>query len=293
MSPFIAALLIGCMVSLATGLLVWRKKRSFPPSQLFSGMKLEKPIRMIRILTVWNQLSNAERQFYLALSLIGGVLAYLFFTRMLQSWLIPIPALATGVYLTNRIANIRDVKRKERFEEGNVRALRVMAGSLRTNPSAYLAFQQVLRSPYVPESVKREYEKAVQLMRAQVSLETSLKALSDRTDSPDLKYLSTILLIQQERGGDGVKALEAAISAILRRRQLQRRQKAVLSQIQAQVNIMSLMPFLFVGFLYTNNHRHFDPLIQTVRGKFLLFGAILMIFAGGEFIRRKIRNHPS
>jgi tight adherence protein B len=58
-----------------------------------------------------------------------------------------------------------------------------------------------------------------------------------------------------------------------------------MSQILAQVNLLSVMPFVFVISLLVNNPHHFDPLTADFEGRVLMLGAFLAILAGGEIIR--------
>lgn len=222
---------------------------------------------------------------YAAITCGAGGLAILLCHAILDSWMLSLPFFAMGILASERIIMLVKTKRKEQFEEGNVRALRVMAASLRTNPSYLHAFQTVADSMFVPLIVRNEYQRLVKLLRGQVPLEMALREMQERTSSSDISYLTTILLVQRELGGDMAKTLDAAATAILRRRQMQRRQRAALTQILSQVNLLTIMPFIFVMALYANNPRHFEPLTQTLQGRVLLLGAFLAILIGGEIIR--------
>lgn len=222
---------------------------------------------------------------YLLLSLASGLITFWLSNLILQSWWMAAPAFFAGVLFAERFINMRSTRRKERFEAGNVRAMRIMASSLRTSPSYLHAFEQVANSPFIESEVADEYRRVVELVRAQVPLDVVMKDFYLRTDSPDVSDLATIVQVQKELGGDMAKTLDLAASSILRRRQVQRRQKAAMSQILAQVNLLSAMPFLFVFTLFINNPHHFEPLTKTTSGRFALIGCLLSILLGGEVIR--------
>jgi len=243
--------------------------------------------------TIWHRLADRLRRSqsgwsigrYITVAFFLGLLCYLLSSQLLQSWWMALPMLLAGILFTERLVMLWGAKRKDRFEAGNVKAIRLMASSLRTSPSSLHAFEQVAKSPYMDELVAEEYGRIVEHLRAQVPLEHVMQAFYERTGSVDAKYLATIIHIQREMGGDMAKTLDLAAATILRRRQSLRRQRAALAQIVAQVNLLSLMPFVFITALYLNNPHHFDPLTASVGGRFLILACLSCILIGGEAIR--------
>jgi len=222
---------------------------------------------------------------YAVIAAFCGASTYAVCSMVLHSWWMSLPTLVAGMLFAERIVHILGLKNRERFEEENVRALRIMASSLRTSPSYLHAFDQVAKNPFVAHRVRTEYERVVDLLRGQIPLETAMRQLYHRTGSEDVFYLATIVQIQRELGGDMAKSLDLAASFILRRKQMQRKQRSTMSQILSQVNLLSVMPFVFVISLYINNPKHFDPLVATPGGRFALLGAFVSILLGGELIR--------
>ena len=243
--------------------------------------------------TVWNRLEERLAKSrsgwginqYVTLSFFLGVLSFGISSQLLQSWWLALPALLAGVLFTERLVSVWGAKRKDKFEAGNIKAIRLMASSLRASPSYLHAFEQVAASPFLDGIVTAEYRRIVELLRAQVPLEHVMNDFYERTGSADVKYLATIVQIQREMGGDMAKTLDLAASSILRRRQSLRRQKAAMAQIVAQVNLLSVMPFIFILALYANNPNHFDSLTATVGGRLLILACLASILLGGEAIR--------
>lgn len=222
---------------------------------------------------------------YVLISVTSGLLAFLLCAFVLKSWWLAAPALLAGVLLTERVVHLLTIRRKERFEAGNVKAIRIMASALRTSPSYLHAFVEAAESPFVDKEVSREYQRVVKLLRGQVPLELVLSEFQQRSGSDDIAYLAAIIQVQRELGGDMGKTMELAALSILRRKQMQRRQRAVMSQLLAQVNLLSVMPYVFVISLFINNPHHFDPLTATLSGRLTILGALGMILIGGEVIR--------
>lgn len=224
-------------------------------------------------------------QRYLAVSILLGFVCFFMSSQLLQSWWLGMPTILAGILFTERLVSVWGAKRRDRFEAGNVKAIRLMANSLRTSPSYLHAFEQAASSPYMDDLVKAEYTRIVERLRAQVPLEHVMQSFYERTGSQDVKYLATIVHIQREMGGDMAKTLDQAASTILRRRQSLRRHRAQMAQIIAQVNLLSVMPFVFVTALYVNNPHHFDPLTAATGGRLMLLACLMCILIGGEAIR--------
>lgn len=227
---------------------------------------------------------------YIGLSFILGLVSFGITLQLLQSWLLALPAFLAGILFVERTVSVLGTRRKDRFEADNVKALRLMASSLRTSPSYLHAFEQVAASPYLDEAVTAEYARVVELLRAQVPLERVMHMFYERTGSADVRYLATIVHIQREMGGDMAKTLDQAASTILRRKQSLRRQRVAMAQITAQVNLLSLMPFVFIVALYANNPHHFEPLIATLSGRLAVLASLGSILIGGEVIRHLARK---
>ncbi len=222
---------------------------------------------------------------YLLISVTTGFIAYLLCAFILKSWWLASPASLAGVLLTERVIYVLTVRRKERFETGNVKAIRIMASALRTSPSYLHAFEEAAASPFVDKEIAQEYQRVVKLLRGQIPIERVMAEFHQRSGSDDISYLATIIQVQRELGGDMGKTMELAALSILRRKQMQRRQRAVMSQLLAQVNLLSLMPYVFVVALFVNNPRHFDPLTSSLSGRLMILGALMSILIGGEVIR--------
>jgi tight adherence protein B len=222
---------------------------------------------------------------YMAMSIGLGIGSVWLSSLILQSWVLALPAFFAGILFAERLVSMMGARRKEQFEAGNVKAIRLIASSLRSSPSYLHAFEQVADNPYIPKRVAVEYRRVVEMLRGKVPLERVMAEFYERTGSADVAYLATIVRIQREMGGDMAKTLDMAASAILRKRQSLRRQRAAMSQILAQVNVLSVMPFVFVAALLINNPHHFDSLTASTAGRFTIFGCLACILVGGEVIR--------
>ncbi|AYB40389.1 type II secretion system F family protein [Brevibacillus laterosporus] len=222
---------------------------------------------------------------YVLLCFITGLFFYVLTLYVLDSWWLALPFWFIGVLVVHRWLAIWRNKKRERFEEENQKALRIIASSIRANPSYIHAFEQVATSRFIDKSIAQEYGKIVEKLRGTLLLEDAMNWLYVKTGSSDIQYVATIIQVQRELGGDMAQTLDIAVSSLIRRKQAKRRQVSALSQILSQVNLLSAMPFFFVGILYVNNPNHFAPLTESLSGRFAMLGSFLLIIAGGEVIR--------
>ncbi|WP_255298604.1 type II secretion system F family protein [Brevibacillus dissolubilis] len=274
----------GAFLFLPTKKATWLQDEPLHDTIMQMQKRRKTPIERLALRLQQAQVSLSVTR-YFAFALTSGLVTYFFTGLILQSWWLSLPALLAGILFTERFVSILRVRYRERFEEGNVRALRIMASSLRTSPSYLHAFEQVAQSPFVDSRVATEYGRLVEFLRGQIPLETAMQHMFQRTGSADIAYLATIVQVQRQLGGDMAKTLDLASATIIRRKQAQRRQRATMSQVLAQVNMLSVMPFVFVAILYFNNPHHFEPLTQAVWGRFAMLGSFLSIILGGEAIR--------
>ncbi|MGV2720151.1 UNVERIFIED_CONTAM: hypothetical protein PO554_27190, partial [Klebsiella pneumoniae] len=87
--------------------------------------------------TVWNRLEERLAKSrsgwginqYVTLSFFLGVLSFGISSQLLQSWWLALPALLAGVLFTERLVSVWGAKRKDKFEAGNIKAIRLMASS--------------------------------------------------------------------------------------------------------------------------------------------------------------------
>ncbi|PCN43059.1 hypothetical protein B9C88_17725 [Brevibacillus laterosporus] len=224
-------------------------------------------------------------QRYLFFCFVTGLFFYALTLYVLDSWWLALPFWFIGILVVHRWLAAWRNKKRERFEEENQKALRIISSSIRTNPSYIHAFEQVATSKFIDKSIAQEYGTVVEKLRGQLLLEDAMKWLYVKTGSPDIQYLATIIQVQRELGGDMAQTLDIAVSSLIRRKQVRRRQVSALSQILSQVNLLSAMPFFFVGILYVNNPNHFAPLTESLSGRYAMLGSFLLIIAGGEIIR--------
>jgi len=178
-------------------------------------------------------------------------------------------------------------RRKRRLKTFGVQlpeALDMLARALRAGQSLGAGFNMVAGEMSAP--LGKEFGRVFEEQNLGVSIEESLKSLSQRVPNLDLKFFATAVILQRQTGGDLAEILDK-ISRLIRER------FQVWGQIQSLtgegrlsgVVLLALPVVLFVAMLRLN-HDYVMVLFNDPMGKKLLIGAIVLQVLGALVIRK-------
>lgn len=110
-----------------------------------------------------------------------------------------------------------------------------------------------------------------------------------RINLPDFSFFTVCLLLQRETGGPLSEALDNLSSIIRARRDLRLKTRALTAEGRLSSLIMSVMPFIMFGIIYSMNPENMKLMFTDSIGKMLLWiaGGMLAI---GLILIRKIAN---
>ena len=93
----------------------------------------------------------------------------------------------------------------------------------------------------------------------------------------ELNLVVSSILVARETGGDLTKVFSRLVTTIRDNRKLKDNIKTLTLQGRLQAVIMSFLPFLFVAWVLTVDKNHFDIMLQSDIGRFLLILAVILI----------------
>ena len=105
-------------------------------------------------------------------------------------------------------------------------------------------------------------------------------------DSIDFEWAVMAIDIQREVGGNLAEVLTTAARTLLERNRLRRDVKAMTAEGRISAIVLSSLPFLMLGFLFTANREYLDPLFDSTLGKAMLVGAGVLMLAGVAWLRK-------
>lgn len=134
-----------------------------------------------------------------------------------------------------------------------------------------------------------EFHEVVEQQRVGVSLSEALERMAIRMPLPEVKFLTIVIAIQQQAGGNLSEAL-GNLSAVLRGRvQLRMKVKALSAEAKAGAFVLGSLPPTVMLLVYGSSPDYMVPLFTTTTGNFLLgFSAVWMLM--GILVMRKMIN---
>ncbi len=140
-----------------------------------------------------------------------------------------------------------------------------------------------------PEPIKSEFAELLEGSRVGVTLPEGFDRMMDRMPLPEVNFLSIVIAIQQQAGGNLAEAL-GNLSGVLRSRfMLRAKVKALSGEATASAGILAGLPFIVMGGVYLSSPDYISLLFTDKAGHIMLMvGAVLMTV--GILVMRKMIN---
>jgi len=179
---------------------------------------------------------------------------------------------------------LRRRKRFRMFAQQLPDALELISRALRAGHSLASGFNLVRDE--MSDPIGREFGRVFEENNLGVTIDDSLRSLTDRIPNLDLKFFATAVVLQRQTGGDLSEMLDK-ISHLIRER------FKIWGQIQALtgegrlsgVVLLGLPPLLFLA-VYRLNHDYIMMLFTDEMGKKMLAGAAVLQVLGALVIRK-------
>jgi len=212
--------------------------------------------------------------FYTAIPLGLGLIAFAFFHNPIFIFI----GVALGSSLPTLVIKNLQVQRKMRFQAQLVDGLMVLSSSLKGGLSFLQALEVLVEE--MPAPFSQEFGLIIRENKMGVTLEESLKRLSERIDLEEVKLLTNSILVARETGGDLTKVLSRLSTTIRDNSKLKDTIRTLTLQGRMQGIIMSVLPFVFIFSVVSFNRQHFDIMFQSETGRMLLFIAAILQAVG-------------
>ena len=233
-------------------------------------------------------LDASPRDFYIA-SMISGILtgaAVHFGTS--STPLMTFVAAFIGTFGLPRWFLSKLVKRYQyKFISELANAIDVVVRGVKSGLPLNECLQVIARES--PEPLASEFREVVEEQRMGVPLADALERLCRRVPLAEVRFLTIVISIQQQAGGNLSEAL-GNLSGVLRDRfRLQMKVKALSAEAKASAMVLASLPPGVMSMVYMTSPEYITPLFTTLPGKFMLaVGAGWMMC--GVLIMRKMIN---
>ncbi len=203
---------------------------------------------------------------------------------LLESAIFALAGALLGLAIPNLTLKIRDIQRRKKFHQQILDMIMIVSSSLKGGLSLLQALEVVMEE--MPAPMNQEVGLLVRENRMGVSLEESLKNFKKRMASDELNLVVNSILVARETGGDLTKVLGRLSTTVRDNRKLKDSIRTLTMQGRLQGIIMSMLPFLFIFWVVSFNRHHFDIMLETQTGRFLLILAAVLQVVGMILIRR-------
>lgn len=211
---------------------------------------------------------------------ILGLAAFLVFRSLLPA----IVGVGLGLFIPTLMLNLRNSRRKKKFNNQILDAIMILSSSLKGGLSLLQSLEVLIEE--MPAPMSQEIGLVVRENKMGISLEDSLRRLDKRMQMEELSLVINSILVARETGGDLTKVFSRLSTTIRDNRKLKENIKTLTMQGKLQGLVMSVLPILFVLWVLSVNKHHFDGMMQTDLGRFLLILAVVLQVVGMFLIRK-------
>ncbi len=139
-----------------------------------------------------------------------------------------------------------------------------------------------------PQPLAGEFREVVEQQRVGVSLSEALDRMVMRMPLSEVKFLTIVIAIQQQAGGNLSEALGNLAGVLRDRFQLQRKVKALSAEAKASAMVLASLPPGVMFMVYGTSPDYIAPLFDTRTGNFMLLFSVSWMLLGVLVMRKMI-----
>ena len=231
-------------------------------------------------------LSITVRTFYIisaVVGVVGGVVALVLGLHILVVLGV---ALVFGLGLPRWVVGFLAKGRMKKFSLEFPNAVDVIVRGIKSGLPVHECFKIIARES--PAPLGPEFQKLVEGLGVGLTLEQALEKMYGRMPTPELRFFTIVIAIQQKTGGNLAEAL-GNLSGVLRaRRMMGEKIKALSSEALASAGIIASLPPAVMTMVMMTTPSYMMPLFNDFRGNFMLLLAAALMSTGVFVMKRMI-----
>jgi len=178
-------------------------------------------------------------------------------------------------------------QRQKKFHDQLLDVLVLIKGSVQAGFSLMQALDMAVKE--VPAPGSEEFGRVLFEVRLGLSLEEALYNLAERMENDDLQIVVTAIIINAQVGGNLSTVLEATVSTIRDRLQLQGEIRSLTAYARYVGNFLSLLPFITGILVFILSPDYFDTIKTSIITQVIFLIALLGVIIGNIWIRRIVK----
>jgi tight adherence protein B len=194
-------------------------------------------------------------------------------------------AVVFGLGLPRWVVGFLGKRRMKKFSGHFADAVDVIVRGIKSGLPVHDCFKIIARES--PAPLGPEFQKLVEGLGVGLTLAQALDKMYERMPTPELKFFSIVIAIQQKTGGNLAEALNN-LSVVLRARKMMGEKiKALSSEATASAGIIGSLPPAVMILVSITTPAYMARLFTDPRGQFMLLIAVSMM-AFGIFVMKKM-----
>ncbi|MEN6626010.1 MAG: type II secretion system F family protein [Candidatus Sumerlaeia bacterium] len=228
----------------------------------------------------WNTTPAALLLVAIGILALGGIAAFLW-TKSLIVAAVAVIGIGYGLVAYPGICIAR---MRNKFENQLVDALGLATRSLRAGHPLIGAFQLIAQE--LPQPISRVFSEICQQQELGTGLDEAITRAVNRTNSDDLKFFATAVVIQLRNGGNLADMMERLSVVIRERMRLARRVRILIAQTQLSKNVLLAMPFVIFLMISVLVPEFAARLTDNTTGRIMLGVAGIGMLMGAWVMKR-------
>jgi tight adherence protein B len=190
-----------------------------------------------------------------------------------------------GLGLPRWVVGFLGKRRRAKFSMAFADAVDVIVRGIKSGLPVHDCFKIIAKEAPLP--LGPEFQTLVEGLGVGLTLSQALDKMYERMPTPELKFFTIVIAIQQKTGGNLAEALNN-LSVVLRsRRMMGEKIKAMSSEATASAGIIGSLPPAVMIMVWLTTPDYIAKLFTDPRGQFMLLIAVLMM-SFGIFVMKKM-----
>lgn len=191
-----------------------------------------------------------------------------------------------GLGLPRWVVGFLGKRRMKKFSSHFADAVDVIVRGIKSGLPVHDCFKIIARES--PAPLGPEFQMLVEGMGVGLTLQQALEKMYERMPTPELKFFTIVIGIQQKTGGNLAEALGNLSTVLRARKMMGEKIKALSSEATASAGIIGALPPAVMILVSITTPAYMAKLFTEPRGQFMLLIAVLMMSMGVFVMKRMI-----
>ncbi|MEQ8823494.1 MAG: type II secretion system F family protein [Filomicrobium sp.] len=177
-------------------------------------------------------------------------------------------------------------RRQQKFLNGLANSLDVVVRGVKSGLPLNECLQIIARE--APEPICSEFQEVVEQQRVGIPLGEALDRLADRMPLPEVRFLTIVIAIQQQAGGNLSEALGNLAEVLRSRIRMAMKVKALSAEATASAAVLASLPPGVMAMVYMSSPDYIMPLFTTKMGHFFIAAGLFWMGCGVVVMNKMI-----